>query len=334
MYQFLSNLQVEIEKREFESVFWPIALFMVVLVLGPVLAHQETVWAEAVPLRPSLHDAARLGDSATVARLLQGGDDVNATDDLGRTALHLAASRGSLAVLELLLERGGDLSAKDNLDVTPLHEAAGRHQVGVIRTLVIEGADVDVVDHIGRTPLHWAAFTLGGGLGSTAAAAVSALIKLGADVNVADRRSGISVLHLAVYGGRTAAVEVLISAGANVNAKDDDDNTPLHVATWSNQRVAIIGKLIEGGADVNPTNKHGETPLDSAKARDSAAAFEALNAVGGRHGDVSSSLPGSPEGGFGYHPSARLKVTGSASIQTPYGPEILCPIRPCTRVES
>jgi RNA polymerase primary sigma factor len=57
--------------------------------------------------------AAISGVSAAVRVRLSRGDDVNATDDKGRSALHLAASRGHLETCRVLLLAGADPMACD-----------------------------------------------------------------------------------------------------------------------------------------------------------------------------------------------------------------------------
>ncbi len=46
------------------------------------------------------------GKTDQIKKLIQGGNDVNISDDYGRTALMLAASRGHIDTVHLLLENG------------------------------------------------------------------------------------------------------------------------------------------------------------------------------------------------------------------------------------
>jgi hypothetical protein len=64
-------------------------------------------------LNNQLFEAARAGDAALVASLLDKGADVNAKFRYGATALFKAAERGHANVVKLLLERGADATIKD-----------------------------------------------------------------------------------------------------------------------------------------------------------------------------------------------------------------------------
>ena len=71
--------------------------------------------------------AARNNNLAALQELLsqEPPPDVDAVDQLSRTALHLAAWAGHVAVVALLLEEGCDPHAKAQDDMSALHFAAG-----------------------------------------------------------------------------------------------------------------------------------------------------------------------------------------------------------------
>ena len=92
------------------------------------------------------------------------------------------------------------------------------------------------------------------------------LIKAGADLNLAEKTEGYSPLHMAAMERMEPIVSALITKGANVNAVDKDQGTPLHTAAWESQ-ASIVALLISNGADVNAKNKDGLTPLHAAAAR-------------------------------------------------------------------
>jgi RNA polymerase primary sigma factor len=75
--------------------------------------------------------AAISGVSAAVRIRVKRGDDVNATDDKGRSALHLAASRGHIETCKVLLLAGADPTACDHAgnDAVSVALASGRNEV-------------------------------------------------------------------------------------------------------------------------------------------------------------------------------------------------------------
>ena len=81
----------------------------VALLSGSLVVAQNT----KEQLNNELFEAARAGDAALVASLLDKGADVNAKFRYGATVLFKAAERGHANVVKLLLERGADATIKD-----------------------------------------------------------------------------------------------------------------------------------------------------------------------------------------------------------------------------
>lgn len=90
-----------------------------------------------------LHMAAQEGDIEEVRHLLHLGADVNAFDEIGRTALHYAAAGEHLRVVELLLDNGAQVNARHEptLSDTPLAKVAATCSLELARLLVNAGAD-------------------------------------------------------------------------------------------------------------------------------------------------------------------------------------------------
>jgi len=73
-----------------------------------------------------LHLAARDGDLQRVQQLLGEGYEINAFDDLGKTALHYAVECERFDVAQYLIRRGADVDAHDEgrIGNTPLGAGA------------------------------------------------------------------------------------------------------------------------------------------------------------------------------------------------------------------
>src|SRR5690606_22950705 len=180
-----------------------------------------------------------------LARLLQAGAAIEATDGAGRTPLHVASFARQTEAVRALLQAGADpakleqgrydavtiaavaddeatlrallaggASAKlvtSRYDGTALIAAAHLGHDGVVRQLIAAGAPLDHVNN-----LHWTAviesIVLGDG-GPRHQATLQALIQAGARLDLADR-NGQTPLALAKARGYAAMVAMLEKAGA------------------------------------------------------------------------------------------------------------------------
>lgn len=162
--------------------------------------------------QPSIADAARRGDVATVRTLAAQGADINGSLGDGMTGLHWAADRGDDAMVQVLLATGAAVGGRTRIgDYTPLHLAA-RSGSGTV---------------------------------------VAALLKAGATANAATSTSGVQPIHLAAGSGSVAALTALLDKGAGINARESEwGQTPLMFAAAAN-RADMVRLLITRGADVH-----------------------------------------------------------------------------------
>ena len=99
------------------------------------------------PAAEELFDAARRGDRARVAQLLDAGVDVNAKARYGATALFFAADKGHLEVVRLLVERGADVNLPDTFyKFRPVDLARMNKHDEVVKYLVEHGSRPAVAD--------------------------------------------------------------------------------------------------------------------------------------------------------------------------------------------
>lgn len=104
-----------------------------------------------------IHDAARIGSGADVAKILKANPAMrDARTGLGSTPLHLAATNSDVTTVKVLLAAGADVNAKDMDGNTPLHMAAYTNRVESAKLLLEGGADVNIVSSGGRTPMAMA----------------------------------------------------------------------------------------------------------------------------------------------------------------------------------
>jgi len=91
-----------------------------------------------------------------IQQAIDMGVDVNARDEVGKSALHWVAGANP-GVITALITAGGDVNAKDKWDRMPLHFVAATGTVENIKLLLDAGAEVNAPTANDWTPLHGAA---------------------------------------------------------------------------------------------------------------------------------------------------------------------------------
>ena len=201
--------------------------------------------AEEIRTYKGFHAAVAAGDHEGVRRLMAAGNNVNATDAHGRTPLMIAAYQRDRKALRALVRGGGNLNAVDRQHYDVLTIAAVLDDSAMVTLAISLGADaglvtspykgtaliaaahlghVEVVQALidGKAPLDhvnnldWTALIEAivlGDSGPRHVATLGALVKAGADVNLADGQ-GVSPLSLARRNGYFEMMEILQRAGA------------------------------------------------------------------------------------------------------------------------
>uniref|UniRef100_A0A8C4RDL1 Notch C-terminal domain-containing protein n=2 Tax=Eptatretus burgeri TaxID=7764 RepID=A0A8C4RDL1_EPTBU len=113
----------------------------------------------ATDLDARMHDgttalvlAARLAVEGMVEELVASHADINAVDDLGKSALHWAAAVNNVEAMMVLLKHGANKDMQDNKEETPLFLAAREGSLEAVRILLEHGANRDITDHMDRLP--------------------------------------------------------------------------------------------------------------------------------------------------------------------------------------
>ena len=221
---------------------WLILLFLALS--APASAQIAPSPAELEAYR-GLHAAAAKGDAAEIERLVKAGSSIDARDGYQRTPLHVAAYLRKEDAARVLMKLGADPNALEaqKYDIvtiasvandvpmlkvalagggsaknitspyegTALIAAAHLGHDKVVRTLIAAKAPLDHVNNLGWTALI-ESIVLGDG-GKRHIACLDALVKAGANVNLADR-SGATPLTLARRRNYAEMVKLLEAAAA------------------------------------------------------------------------------------------------------------------------
>ena len=102
-------------------------------------------------------DAARRGEAATLATLIDQGMPPNLRNEKGDSLVMLASYYGHADAVRALVQRGADPDLRNDNGQTPLAGAAFKGYADVIAALLENGADVEGASPDGRTALMIAA---------------------------------------------------------------------------------------------------------------------------------------------------------------------------------
>lgn len=220
-------------------------LILLIFCISPWAQAQVAPTADDMANYQGLHAAAARGDAQGVRRLLAARAPVDARDAWQRTPLHVAAFARQRDIITLLVRAGADINAQERerydgvtiaavagdvqtlrvllelganaraitsrYDGTALIAAAHLGHDDVVKALIAAGAPLDHVNNLGWTALI-EAIVLGNG-GRRHTETLRALVRAGADVNLADRNR-TSPLALARARGYREMVQILQQAGA------------------------------------------------------------------------------------------------------------------------
>lgn len=187
-----------------------------------------------------------------------GGVNGEIPQDTRGTALHVATHERGIGVVRALLHVfGANPNTRNMWGHTPIFTATCANEVDI---LVAAGADPCARSKDGDTALHWV--RAGEAVRSLVAHGLSVdspcssgrtplFIQVSESADVSDKEES--------YDGTIDAVTALLKLGADPNIARDDGDVPLHWAT----HVELVDLLVKYGANAWATNKKGETPANT-----------------------------------------------------------------------
>uniref|UniRef100_A0A7N4PYP7 Ankyrin repeat and death domain containing 1B n=1 Tax=Sarcophilus harrisii TaxID=9305 RepID=A0A7N4PYP7_SARHA len=218
--------------------------------------------------RTALHFAVGGNHLSAVDFLLKHKARVDIADKHGLTVLHLAAWSGSLEIMLMLVKAGADQKAKNQDGMTILHFAALNNNVKIVEYLIqdLHLKDLNQQDEKGRKP-----FLLAAEKGHVEM--IEKLIILNLLTSEKDKE-GNTALHLAAKHGHTNVVEMLLTQCQEINEPNEVRRIP-HFKVVSiflqqdsplhlavvNNHVTVVNKLLGAKHNVDALNQKQQTPL-------------------------------------------------------------------------
>jgi len=238
-------------------------------------------------VRPSglrlLHVACFHHRSNVVRLLIDAGCDINVLDDEGGyTALSMAIIGNNHTSAVELIDAGADCLRASNTGRTPLYVAVEKGMselvVKLISTADIEvNAPTAITEQSGSRPLHLA-------LLHSQTHLVPVLLKMGADVNLAESDRRCTPLLMACILEDEWTVKKFLSVGASLTAVTSEGRTALYIAAEKgNPALLRILLHASGGYDINEpctTEVHRGTPLHIASMFNNVLAVRVLLELG------------------------------------------------------
>ena len=222
-----------------------VCLALLLCVTAGVVSAQVAPTAGEIAGYTGLFAAAARGNAAEISRLAGAGADVNSREAYGRTPAHLATFGRHRDAIAALAKAGADLNAKERDRYDPVTIAAVADDVATLKLLLQLGASAkQVTSRYDGTALIAAAH-----LGHDEV--VKLLIDAGAPLDHVNNLGWTALIESIVLGPggprHVATLTALVRAGANVNLADRNGQTPLQLARQRRYQ-AMIGILEQAGA--------------------------------------------------------------------------------------
>ncbi|XP_037657401.1 ankyrin repeat and death domain-containing protein 1B [Choloepus didactylus] len=204
--------------------------------------------------RTALHFAVGRNHLSAVDFLLCHKARVDVADKHGLTVVHLAAWAGSLEIMLMLVKAGADQRAKNQDGMNALHFAAQGNNVRITEYLIQELhlQDLDQPDEKGRKP-----FLLAAERGHVEM--IEKLISLNLHTSEKDKE-GNTALHLAAKHGHSPAVQVLLTQWQDINETNERHVSALQIATRKGH-TSLVSFLLSENVDLHQEVEPKESPL-------------------------------------------------------------------------
>ncbi|XP_070698448.1 ankyrin repeat domain-containing protein 6 [Pempheris klunzingeri] len=192
------------------------------------LGHVPSASHQGPGHQTALHRAAMVGNSDTVAALIQGGCAVDLQDRDGNAALHEASWHGFSHCVKLLVKSRADVHIRNKAGNTALHLACQNAHAQTTRLLLLGGATPDIKNNVGDTCLHVAARYDNWSLVKILLSSLCSVTKR--------NQAGDTALHVAAALNHKRTVQLLLEAGTDGKIRNNAGKTALDKARDNNHK--------------------------------------------------------------------------------------------------
>ncbi|KAF5913635.1 hypothetical protein HPG69_017256 [Diceros bicornis minor] len=214
--------------------------------------------------RTALHFAVGANHLSAVDFLLNHKARVDVADKHGLTVIHLASWSGSLEIMLMLVRAGADQRAKSQDGMNALHFAAQSNSVRIVEYLIqdLHLKDLDQPDEKGRKPVLLAAER----------GHVEMIEKLTFLICILQKRTrrgtlpctsqrsmnGETPFFLAVEGRHEECSKVLVAAGSDISVPN---KVPTSFLAVISNDITVVNSLLSAQHGVDVLNQRRQTPL-------------------------------------------------------------------------
>lgn len=207
--------------------------------------------------------AGRNEDLSLFTHLLEQGLDANLQDMQGVTPFMAAASRNKLEVVKLLGESVDNMEMTDEKGRSALAMAIAGNTPEVSAYLLEKGADVQITDKSGNSLAYYLLESYDAAKPEGFEAKAALLRNAGLDLNKT-QQGGNTLLHLAAMDNNLHLLKRLREFDIDINATNDEGNTALLLAAMSTDDGKTLSYLVSEGADTSARTAFDESVYDLA----------------------------------------------------------------------
>jgi hypothetical protein len=202
---------------------------------------------QAIEMSNELRRCAESGDLERVQQLVEGGANIEETNEEGRTALILASLYNKFEIVVYLVDHGANVAHTDGKGKTALHMACLGGNFSSVKCLLKHGARIADRDDRGMTAFLWAAYN-----GRLEVVQYLLSLEGGASITESDGEGSTALLLAARGQCHPPMIQWLLEYGS---AKITDTNNA-GTSVWTGNRLYSLPSLLRSAYEKNDDGEY------------------------------------------------------------------------------